>query len=79
MTKRDNYLDAIALMQARVNQDSEATETIVHNTDPEGLVNALVDLALSAGSAATQTPGDPTSYLEQIREHIDQHPDITDE
>ncbi|RBP64146.1 hypothetical protein DFO66_10718 [Brevibacterium sanguinis] len=79
MTLRDNYLDALALVQAQANDDHKAIEAIVHNADPVGLIAALVDIILGTGSSATGTPGDPTRFLVQLREQIENHPRITDE
>lgn len=76
MSLRDNYLDALALVQAQANDDDKAIEAIVHNADPVGLIAALVDIILGTGSTASGTPGDPSAYLVQLREQIEQHPDL---
>lgn len=70
MSQRDNYLDAWALMKAHANDDGQGIEAVVHHANPSGLIAALCDIALGTGSTAAGTPGDPTSYLNQLREQI---------
>lgn len=77
MTQRDNYLDAVALLEAVDNDDTQALATIDEHADHAGIIAALCDITLGTGSTWTGTPGDATIYLARLRAQV--MADTTDE
>lgn len=74
MTSHDHYLDVLAWLQCRANHDDEGSVRILTTTNIEGFTLALTDVALSSGSSATGTPGDPTRFLALLRAQIETMP-----
>lgn len=70
MTQRDNYLDAVALLEAVDNDDTQALATIDTHADHTGIIASLCDIALGTGSTWTGTPGDASTYLARLRAQV---------
>lgn len=72
MTIQDDYLDALAIVQARVDKDTEARDTILTHTEPVGLIFGLIELCINAGGQASGTPGNPAAWIADTRIKIQQ-------
>lgn len=68
---RDGYLDAIAWLEATINEDHEGKMAIALNTDPVMLVETLTLMYLSLIRISTY--GQEIAYVAMLRENLDAH------
>ncbi len=67
---RDDFRDAIGWMYAVVNGDNAAKSTLAGACDPAGMVEAMA--TLFAGLILISTHGKPLTYLDFMRDHLDE-------
>lgn len=66
---RDDYRDAVGWLYATHRQDKDSRDALAMACDPVGMVDALSHLLL--GLAAISTSGQPLTYLDYMRDHLD--------
>lgn len=65
----DDFRDALGWMYAVVNGDAEAKCALARACDPAGMVEAMA--SMFAGLILISTRGEPMSYLDYLRDNLD--------
>jgi hypothetical protein len=67
---RDDFRDAIGWMYAVFSGDAAAKNGLANACDPAGLVEAMA--TMYGGLIAISTNGKPHTYLDFVRDHLDE-------